>query len=1845
MIMRRTSILIYVLLLSFFGFLQVKAQDPVIELISVDEMLATKDAIGEAINAHDVDQIMSLFPADAVFDYAPVPAPMTTNEEIGAFFANLFQAWPDYSTVYERLLVSGDMVITEHGTTATHLGEFIGVPATGASTQGMHLDIWEFEDGELSKVTTYVDMSNTLVQIGVMPAPDLSGLAPSFVLPEPEPTGMSALEAAENIVSVYNSHDLDAYAKLIHSDAEIFLATLGTPIDRDMFITILELYFLAYSDLEQDILRTVDMGDGWAFVEVVFAGINDGPYFGTPATGNYAETRGAWIAQFDEDGLMTDIRVYWDELTGLTQLGLFPPLPPVPEYPPIPYHFVQDEITSPALEGNLLGDSATRSMVICLPATYDLNPEKRYPTVYLLHGYTGDPRMFVNGLNAAMETLTGMDFGIDIYGINNELLASGEIGEVIIVMPDGRNAYGGSWYEDSEVLGDYRTYIASDLVNYIDSKYRTIPDREHRGIAGHSMGGYGAISLAIEYPDVFGAVAALSPGTNDIDQQPTVVERFVIENPDAMGLPIMVSSDEDVWNIFLTNFDTNILYSMAAAYSPNPDNPPYYVDLPVSYPDKTIIPEVWQKWQDQDLLSQIEQNGANLANTPVFIDVGVGPVVIMAEEPLDTTLAALDAQGISYIYEEFDGDHISHLRYQLASALKFLSPHIGAIAPSQEDANKVIARRPYEDVINQQNIDAVDEIFAIEHVEHMPPNPDLHGPEGMRAYFESLLAAFPDSHVIIDDQVAAGNMVATRWTIAATHTGDFMGIPATGIHETTTGVCLFHIEDGMAIEDWTYADFLGLMQQLGAIEPGRPSPENYTWGASSEVIGEPGDPEANIAFVIDSIERVWNQQDLDAVDETFSPDFVCHSPVEDISPWTGTEITKQVVAAYLETFPDMHVTNDDVFAEGDKVVVRWTTTGTHSSELQGISPTGEKVTFKGITIYRMADGMIVENWWAWDALGLMQQVSAAAQEMANKEVSRRDFEEGLNQGNLEIYDEIIAPEAVLHTASGDIIGLEGIKAFVSMYLIAFPDLHFTIEDMVAEGDLVVIRWGTTGTHQGELMGIPATGVSTVGTGVSIQRISDGQIQESWLFGDDLGTMQQLGVMPPTRETYTWGVPSEVTGDPGDPQTNMATLQNMLGGVLAGNMDAIDEVFIADYVMHDPSWPMEIKGPEGFKQWTLAMFEPNFSNSIIIPDDIIAEGDKIVVRWTWTGTHTGEFMGIPPTGRQLSVTGTSIHRFADGMFVESWASYDSLGMMQQLTAAPPEYEVYALMVSMFDDGGAVFRFSDESDPEVFAKNREDAPISCIYIKGPDVDLIYGPSPSRSSMESLGAEDPFYVAPEVLLGRIGVSPEDIDYVVIDHTCFDHPGSVDLFPNATVIVQKAMFDQPNPLVFPLPDGLMFNLAQAEDYAKLEEVRADDRLLIVDGDAPIVPGIMTYHTPGHTYENNTLTVNTKDGTVVLTGDSCYTYLNLEHNIVPMEWVVTDAELTLQSYEKIRQLIGDSDALLVPGHDMDIYTRYTKIADRVVKIELPEGEYTNVFFMELNAGLNMISLPLKPVFAHDARSFAAELGATVVIKYDEALRKFIGFTPDAPNDGFAIEGGKGYIVNTPSGGVIPFSGAAWTNDPPVAAAPPVQTSTAWAFVVSGAVLDGDMMSVSDGNYSAIVKNPRTGDTFTESVDPDGYFAAAWADLSRKIVVGAGDQVEVMVVDSGGNVVSGPFIHGIELDAIRNAAVDVRLKLGDIIPAESALLQNYPNPFNPETWLPYHLHDADNVSISIYSATGQIIKTLDLGYRDAGVYVSRSKAAYWDGRNKAGEKVASGTYFYCISSGDFLAVRKMVVKK
>ena len=380
-------------------------------------------------------------------------------------------------------------------------------------------------------------------------------------------------------------------------------------------------------------------------------------------------------------------------------------------------------------------------------------------------------------------------------------------------------------------------------------------------------------------------------------------------------------------------------------------------------------------------------------------------------------------------------------------------------------------------------------------------------------------------------------------------------------------------------------------------------------------------------------------------------------------------------------------------------------------------------------------------------------------------------------------------------------------------------------------------------------------------------------------------------------------------------------------------------------------------------------------------------------------------------------------------------------------------------------------------------------------------------------------------------------------------------------------------------------------------------------------------------------------------------------------------------------------------------------------------------FDITLEPGLNMISIPLMPAEPYTAKSLAEILDATAVIQLDAATQRFVAYTVADEGDGFGITGDKGYIVNTPAGGMVKFTGDAWDNQPepapmpdePVAedvpaeeapaeevaeeapieeapaeeapaeevaeedapaeevaaeeapaeeapaeevaeeapaeeapaeeapAAPALATyDSAWAFIVTS-----DIHGMETGTaYTLIAENLRTGVIATENLTSAAKRSSAvWADLNRKSVVEAGDRLKVALYDDRGSIVSGPFQRTVTTMDIRNAFLSLRLTVGDVQPQDTILAQNFPNPFNPETWIPYQLSKATEVKIDIYDISGHLVRSLNLGWQPLGAYMMPSSAAYWDGKNAVGERVASGIYFYTLQTSDFAATRRMVILK
>jgi S-formylglutathione hydrolase FrmB len=311
-------------------------------------------------------------------------------------------------------------------------------------------------------------------------------------------------------------------------------------------------------------------------------------------------------------------------------------------------YVVNVDVHSKSLEGNLIGDSPNRSVSVYLPPDYDKQLNKRYPVVYLLHGFNeqrGNKGWF--GQDSLFNSATV-----------NKLISSGLIEPMIVVMPDGGNKFGGSGYTNSIATGNWEDFIFYDLTRFIDSKYRSIPNPESRGIAGHSMGGYGAIKIAMKHPDVFLAVYGLSPGGLEIPSFPEII----IEET------LSIRHWEDIDK---SDFFSKVLLAMSATFSPNPTKPPFYADLLFDITDDivTINENVRARWLANIPTWMADQYISNLQQLhAIAFDAGTkeaGGILDSSQYFADM----LKRMQVQYSFEIFDGGHNDKLRERIETKI------------------------------------------------------------------------------------------------------------------------------------------------------------------------------------------------------------------------------------------------------------------------------------------------------------------------------------------------------------------------------------------------------------------------------------------------------------------------------------------------------------------------------------------------------------------------------------------------------------------------------------------------------------------------------------------------------------------------------------------------------------------------------------------------------------------------------------------------------------------------------------------------------------------------------------------------------------------------------------------------------------------------------------------------------------------------------------------------------------------------------------------------------------------------------------------------------------------------
>jgi S-formylglutathione hydrolase len=306
---------------------------------------------------------------------------------------------------------------------------------------------------------------------------------------------------------------------------------------------------------------------------------------------------------------------------------------------------VREKVHGSSLEKTVTGENPDRSVTIYLPPTYDTTPTKRYPVVYLLHGITDTDETWIKPWKKDDEWQS-------VQGVMNRGIAEKRFGEMIIVMPDEKTNWGGSFYTNSTVTGNWEDFTVGELIKYVDGKYRTLGRASSRGIAGHSMGGYGAIKLGMKHPEVYSVVYGI--------------------NPAVLGWGEDLSADNPAFSFLVTNKPTTPdevarggayafgIVIVGQAFSPNPQRADLFIDLPFEIVNGKVQPAEpgYTRWKENMPLYMVEKYAANLRQLRgLKFDSGYEDEFKHIPPTARALSTALTKLGIDHVFEEYNGDH------------------------------------------------------------------------------------------------------------------------------------------------------------------------------------------------------------------------------------------------------------------------------------------------------------------------------------------------------------------------------------------------------------------------------------------------------------------------------------------------------------------------------------------------------------------------------------------------------------------------------------------------------------------------------------------------------------------------------------------------------------------------------------------------------------------------------------------------------------------------------------------------------------------------------------------------------------------------------------------------------------------------------------------------------------------------------------------------------------------------------------------------------------------------------------------------------------------------------------
>jgi S-formylglutathione hydrolase FrmB len=327
-------------------------------------------------------------------------------------------------------------------------------------------------------------------------------------------------------------------------------------------------------------------------------------------------------------------------------------------------------LDSEALTANPLGDPHRRPLYVYTPPAYEAEPERRFPTVYVIQGLTGQLDMWRNRKAFAPNPLEAVD----------DWFAHDGSAQAIVAFVDAWTSLGGSQFVDSPATGRYHTYLCEEVVPLVDARYRTLPDAAHRGIAGKSSGGYGAMVTPMLRPDLFGGLAThAGDALFEVCYAPDFREaaRALRDEYDGSYDAFWTSLRERPGRPKPTDGVLLNVWCMAACYSADPDGT---VRLPFEVATGRVIPAIWERWLDWDPVRMVERHDEALRGMrAIWIDAGRSDdfYLDLGAQAFHAELERVGVPPDVVRYELFDGTH-ANIDWRYPQAIGWLAERLGA---------------------------------------------------------------------------------------------------------------------------------------------------------------------------------------------------------------------------------------------------------------------------------------------------------------------------------------------------------------------------------------------------------------------------------------------------------------------------------------------------------------------------------------------------------------------------------------------------------------------------------------------------------------------------------------------------------------------------------------------------------------------------------------------------------------------------------------------------------------------------------------------------------------------------------------------------------------------------------------------------------------------------------------------------------------------------------------------------------------------------------------------------------------------------------------------------------------